>query len=113
MAKGMRSKIKRRFRAIKRQTVFAPVETARTQRLAAKQTQTEQQTNSLNSQEQSLLQHKTEVFTFSPTTDLTSDMIIDTDAPKISTSGPRNSRHQQWKRKKLSRKKKRNSLIHF
>ncbi|CAG8550277.1 7803_t:CDS:1 [Rhizophagus irregularis] len=72
MAKGMRSKIKRRFRAIKRQTVFAPVETARTQRLAAKQTQTEQQTNSLNSQEQSLLQHKTEVFTFSPTTDLTS-----------------------------------------
>ncbi|CAB4400668.1 unnamed protein product [Rhizophagus irregularis] len=96
MAKGMRSKIKRRFRAIKRQTVFAPVETARTQRLAAKQTQTEQQTNSLNSQEQSLLQHKTEVFTFSPTTDLTSDMIIDTDAPKISTSGPRNSRHQHF-----------------
>jgi hypothetical protein len=72
MAKSMRSKIKRRFRAIKRQTVFAPVETARTQRLAAKHTQTEQQTNSLNSQEQSLLQHKAEVFTISPTTDLNS-----------------------------------------
>lgn len=57
MAKGMRSKIKRRFRAIKRQTIFAPVETARTQRLAAKHTQTEQQTNS---------------FTLNPTTDLTS-----------------------------------------
>ncbi len=39
MAKGMRSKIKRRFRAIKRQSVFAPVEAARTQRLAAEQVQ--------------------------------------------------------------------------
>lgn len=66
----MRSKIKRRFRAIKRQSTFAPVETARTQRLAAKQIQAEQQTNSLN--EQSLSQHKTEVFTISSTTDLTS-----------------------------------------
>ncbi|GES77486.1 fungal protein [Rhizophagus clarus] len=94
MAKSMRSKIKRRFRAIKRQSIFAPVETARIQRLAAKQIQTEQQTNSLNSQDQSLPQHETEVFTLSSTTDLTSDMIIDTDSPKISTSGPRNSRHQ-------------------
>lgn len=68
----MRSKIKRRFRAIKRQTTFAPVETARTQRLAAKQTKTEQQTNSLNLQEQSLLQNEAETFTFSPTTDLVS-----------------------------------------
>ena len=41
------------------------------------------------------------------------DMIIDNDAPKISTSGPRNSRHQQWKRKKFAKKKKRNGLIHF
>ncbi|GBC09861.1 hypothetical protein RclHR1_09170009 [Rhizophagus clarus] len=72
MAKSMRSKIKRRFRAIKRQSIFAPVETARIQRLAAKQIQTEQQTNSLNSQDQSLPQHETEVFTLSSTTDLTS-----------------------------------------
>ena len=40
MAKSMRSKIKRRFRAIKRQSVFAPIEAARTQRLATKQSQT-------------------------------------------------------------------------
>src|SRR6185312_17019909 len=37
MAKSMRSKSKRRFRAIKRQNVFAPVEEARLRRLAAKQ----------------------------------------------------------------------------
>ena len=68
MAKGMRSKIKRRFRAIKRQSVFAPVEAARAQRLAAKQVQAaglQQQTKSTlkekeESQEQSPPQHTTE-----------------------------------------------------
>ncbi|CAG8507076.1 16299_t:CDS:1 [Dentiscutata erythropus] len=39
MAKGLRSKIKRRFRAIKRKTVFAPVEDARTFRLSSKPSQ--------------------------------------------------------------------------
>ncbi|CAG8715643.1 16880_t:CDS:1, partial [Cetraspora pellucida] len=39
MAKSIRSKIKRRFRAIKRKTVFAPVEDARTSRLASKLSQ--------------------------------------------------------------------------
>jgi len=39
--------------------------------------------------------------------------MIDTDARKVSTSGPRNSRHQQWKRKKFVGKKKRSGLIHF
>ncbi|CAG8594591.1 29332_t:CDS:1 [Gigaspora margarita] len=40
MAKGLRSKIKRRFRAIKRKTIFASVEDARTFRLASKLSQT-------------------------------------------------------------------------
>ncbi|CAG8459321.1 7353_t:CDS:1 [Ambispora gerdemannii] len=37
MAKGLRNKSKRHFRAIKRQTIFAPVEDARIKRLAARQ----------------------------------------------------------------------------
>ncbi|KAG9302706.1 hypothetical protein G9A89_005180 [Geosiphon pyriformis] len=37
MAKGLRNKSKRHFRAIKRNTIFAPVEDARLQRLAARQ----------------------------------------------------------------------------
>jgi hypothetical protein len=60
----MRSKIKRRFRSIKRQSVFAPVENARTQRLATKLAQTaEQQTNYslINSEESQEQQHKTDL----------------------------------------------------
>jgi len=65
MAKSLRSKVKRRFRSIKRRSTFAQVETARTQRLAAKQAQTiEQQTNSpiisSEPQKQPLSQHTTE-----------------------------------------------------
>ncbi|ORY05608.1 hypothetical protein K493DRAFT_310867 [Basidiobolus meristosporus CBS 931.73] len=37
MAKSIRSKSKRKFRAIKREQVFAPVETARVNRLSAAQ----------------------------------------------------------------------------
>ncbi|CAG8477823.1 573_t:CDS:2 [Funneliformis caledonium] len=147
MAKSMRSKVKRRFRAIKRQSVFEPAEAARAQRLAANQVQAAgpQQMNSTSiKKEGSQDQLPPQLANTYSTTDITSgslcyeilglidpdiidstnfeglmSMVIDTDAPKISTSGPRNSRHQQWKRKKLAGKKKfagkkkRNVLVHF
>ncbi|CAG8562838.1 14904_t:CDS:2 [Funneliformis mosseae] len=148
MAKSMRSKVKRRFRAIKRQSVFEPAEAARAQRLAANQVQAAgpQQMNSTSiKKEGSQDQLPPQLANTYSTTDITSGslcyeilglidpdiidstnfeglmsvlsgvvgMVIDTDAPKISTSGPRNSRHQHWKRKKLAGKKKRNVLVHF
>jgi hypothetical protein len=69
MAKSMRSKIKRRFRSIKRQAVFAPIENARTQRLATRLANS----SLINSEppEQPLSRHKTESVTID-STDLTS-----------------------------------------
>ncbi|RHZ72701.1 hypothetical protein Glove_241g15 [Diversispora epigaea] len=88
MAKSLRSKSKRRFRAIKRQSVFAPVENARLDRLVAKGAE------DINTQiiRQQLQKEETE-----ETKETSAGMEVD--IPKISTSGPRNSRHYKRKLK--------------
>ncbi|CAG8462943.1 9777_t:CDS:2 [Diversispora eburnea] len=82
----LRSKSKRRFRAIKRQSVFAPVENARLDRLVAKEAE------DINTQiiHQQLQKEETKETSTG----------MEVDIPKISTSGPRNSRHYKRKLKR-------------
>ncbi|KAF0386975.1 hypothetical protein F8M41_011296 [Gigaspora margarita] len=116
MAKGLRSKIKRRFRAIKRKTIFAPVEDARTFRLASKLSQTadvskrpKQQLNGTTPSDSFTaetphdpqLQLTSEInssenivpIDMLETTQDVSATMMEVDIPKISTHGPRTSRN--------------------
>ncbi|CAG8601814.1 6302_t:CDS:2 [Paraglomus occultum] len=107
MAKSIRSKSKRRFRAIKRQNVFAPVEEARLQRLAAKQAKTSDNNNRMDYEAQTTTVEED-----------TQAVVMDVDAPKISTSTPKSKRHREkkkGKKKGMSKAKKKslNVLVHF
>ncbi|CAG8612799.1 13376_t:CDS:1 [Racocetra fulgida] len=78
MAKSLRSKIKRRFRSIKRKTVFAPVEDARTFRLASKLSQDASVTIRPNQQHNGIISDTSltvETTQQDPQLQLTSDII--------------------------------------
>ncbi|KAK9365098.1 hypothetical protein V1509DRAFT_634176 [Lipomyces kononenkoae] len=101
MAKSLRAKTKVRHRGIKRATVFEPVVAARTARLSKKLTgaaapqEADGQVTTANASEPADI---------NPQEDGTTAMDVDTDSTaKISTSGWKGSRNEQWKQKKASK----------
>ncbi|KAI9272022.1 fork head domain-containing protein [Sporodiniella umbellata] len=102
MAKSLRSQAKKRTRAVKRETVFKPVEEARLKRLAeaqaesAKQpkisTETEEEKEKVN-QDQS--------------------MEVEEENVKVSTSGPRSNRHARKLREKKAKNTKKKTPLKF
>ncbi|CAG8602921.1 4919_t:CDS:2 [Paraglomus brasilianum] len=113
MAKSMRSKSKRRFRAIKRQNVFAPVEEARLRRLAAKQAEATRVSDNKNNKNS--MDYEAQTTTVEEDTQA---VVMDVDAPKISTSTPKNGRYKGKKKGKKrgmgkTKRKILNALVHF
>ncbi|KAG0175207.1 hypothetical protein DFQ28_005405 [Apophysomyces sp. BC1034] len=96
MAKGLRSHTKKRFRAIKRQNVFKPVEDLRLKRLAEAQAEAANKAKVGNHMDED-------------TTATTDDNAMTDDQPKkISTGGARNaqvSRKLRMKKKKKTHNK--------
>ncbi|KAG0298064.1 hypothetical protein BGZ98_000333 [Dissophora globulifera] len=98
MAKGLRSKSARKYRAIKRETVFGPVETARVHRLAER---LKKDAEGPKTSELEALARGEELMQVEKTDD--TEMSED---QKISTSGRKNSNHAKHKMAKEDRKKK-------
>ncbi|KAK9235968.1 hypothetical protein V1525DRAFT_408355 [Lipomyces kononenkoae] len=101
MAKSLRAKTKVRNRGIKRATIFEPVVAARTSRLSRKLTG---DSTPQNDDDQVPAANASEPADINPQEDGTTAMDVDSDpTSKISTSGWKGSRNEQWKQKKASK----------
>ncbi|KAG0369492.1 hypothetical protein BC939DRAFT_446312 [Gamsiella multidivaricata] len=98
MAKGLRSKSARKFRAIKRENVFGPVETARVHRLAER---LKKDAQGPKTSELEAIARGEELMQVEKPED--TDMAED---KKISTSGRKDANHAKHKLGKEDRKKK-------
>ncbi|KAF8930647.1 hypothetical protein EDD21DRAFT_371188 [Dissophora ornata] len=98
MAKGLRSKSARKFRAIKRETIFGPVETARVHRLAER---LKKDAEGPKTSELEAIARGEELMQVEKTED--NEMAED---KKISTSGRKDANHAKHKMAKEDRKKK-------
>ncbi|KAF9984345.1 hypothetical protein BGZ65_000586 [Modicella reniformis] len=102
MAKGLRSKSARKFRAIKRETIFGPVETARVHRLAAR---LEKDAQGPKTSELEIIANGEEPMQIEKADD--TEMVED---KKISTSGPKLSNSAKHKMAKEDKKKQKGKL---
>ncbi|KAI7870500.1 uncharacterized protein EV154DRAFT_530035 [Mucor mucedo] len=102
MAKSLRSQAKKRTRAIKRETIFKPVEDARLARLAEAQAEAAKKPSVGD-----FMDDKEEVATTTTTTTDADAMTEEEQtSKKISTSGPRSNRHaRKLKERKMKGKK--------
>ncbi|KAG0282316.1 hypothetical protein BGZ96_000603 [Linnemannia gamsii] len=98
MAKGLRSKSARRFRAIKRETVYGPIEDARTERMSER---LKKDAQGPKSSELEAIARGEEPMQVEKTQD--AEMADD---KKISTSGRKDANHAKHKMAKEDRKKK-------
>ncbi|KAF9138490.1 hypothetical protein KI688_005003 [Linnemannia hyalina] len=98
MAKGLRSKSARRFRAIKRETVYGPLEDARIHRLAER---LKKDAQGPKTSELEAIARGEEPMQVEKTQD--AEMVDD---KKISTSGRKDANHAKHKMAKEDRKKK-------
>ncbi|KAK7203724.1 hypothetical protein BZA70DRAFT_281920 [Myxozyma melibiosi] len=111
MAKSLRAKSRVRARGIRRATVFDPVTDARTIRLSKKlngdssaTTTTAASSATTESETSEEASASMDVDDSSASTASTSTAAAAaTDAPKVSTSGWKGSRNEQWKQKKASK----------
>ncbi|GAB5591457.1 hypothetical protein Unana1_06357 [Umbelopsis nana] len=94
MAKGLRSKSKGRFRAIRREEVFQTTIDERTERLAKLQADAANKTKVSNSGDEEMGAEA-----------LTEEMKTDEEHKKVSTSGPRSKKHGRKLEKKKAAKK--------
>ncbi|KAL1923274.1 uncharacterized protein VTP21DRAFT_8254 [Calcarisporiella thermophila] len=99
MAKSVRAQSKKRSRAIKRKEIFQPVVDARIERLAKKQAEAADGPKLLESEGGMAVEDV-------PISDDNAQTAMSIDKPKISTSGPRTSRNQIRKQKKIAASKK-------
>ncbi|KAI9365320.1 hypothetical protein BD770DRAFT_378278 [Pilaira anomala] len=102
MARSLRSQAKKRTRAVKRETIFKPVEDARLARLAAAQAEAAKKPSVGD------FMDKEEVATTTTTT-TTDDAMTEEEPKKISTSGPRSNRHARKLKEKKKKGKKTNN----
>lgn len=94
MAKSIRSKLKRKFRAIKRQQVFEPVERARLEKLAAQQARLV----NVDGQEEMATDITTETQPI--------EAMIENDETKTKSIGPKTSRRALRKKSLLKKRRK-------
>ncbi|KAF9310324.1 hypothetical protein BGZ93_000369 [Podila epicladia] len=97
MAKGLRSKSARKYRAIKRETIFGPVETARVHRLAERLKKDAEGPKTSELEALARGEEKMEV---------EKDVEMVDEDKKISTSGRKDANHAKHKMAKEDRKKK-------
>ncbi|KAG0057447.1 hypothetical protein BGZ83_010015 [Gryganskiella cystojenkinii] len=99
MAKGLRSKSARKFRSIKREKIFGPVETARVQRLSERLKKDAQGPKTSELEALARGEELMEV-------EKTEDTSVSTEEKKISTSGRKDANHAKHKMAKEDRKRK-------
>ncbi|KAK9446948.1 uncharacterized protein V1518DRAFT_422534 [Limtongia smithiae] len=100
MAKSLRAKTKVRYRSIKRAAVFEPVYSARTARLAKKLSATSAKSATVDHAEPPSATTHEDAPEVAMDIDSSS---LPTVPAKISTSGWKGSRNEQWKQKKASK----------
>ncbi|KAG0023109.1 hypothetical protein BGZ82_010824 [Podila clonocystis] len=97
MAKGLRSKSARKYRAIKRETIFGPIETARVHRLSERLKKDAEGPKTSELEALARGEEKMEV---------EKDVEMVDEDKKISTSGRKDANHAKHKMAKEDRKKK-------
>ncbi|KAJ7904320.1 hypothetical protein B0H14DRAFT_2426497 [Mycena olivaceomarginata] len=103
MAKSTRSKVKRSFRASKRETgIYAATEAARLNRLHAKLSAVASRDIPQDEEEEGAMEDDGELRAEEANRDAAESMQVDGEgsSKKISTHGPRGSRREEWRKSK-------------